>query len=286
MSKSIANERIRLSLFSEASEGISPFGWIGSFLLHAIVIGALFITFAQKLDLTPVDATPTVPVDLVTLNDKTNVAPKVKKIPKAPPAPVIQPQQQDVPAPTPRPTPLAAHEETAPPPEAAPSQQAKPTPPPPKTPTKPKPKAETADDVLSSLLNKQPASTSAPKDATVGDRNTPGIGDRNKANQDLVSRLQSLIQPCWNQPAGAPKMSDMIVDFDLFLNPDGTVARPPQLTPESQARANSNPYTYAAARAARTAILQCAPYKLPPERYKDWQEIKPFHFDPRGPGDQ
>ena len=42
-----------------------------------------------------------------------------------------------------------------------------------------------------------------------------------------------------------------------------------------------NPYTRAAAEAASRAIYQCAPYKLPAERYSEWQEINPLRFDPR-----
>jgi hypothetical protein len=67
----------------------------------------------------------------------------------------------------------------------------------------------------------------------------------------------------------------------LFLNPDGSVARPPQLVGDSAANAAGNPYTRAAAEAARRAIYECAPYKLPANRYDQWKEINPFHFDPR-----
>jgi hypothetical protein len=80
---------------------------------------------------------------------------------------------------------------------------------------------------------------------------------------------------------GAPNAEDLIVDFDLLLNPDGSVARPPQLTGDSASAAASNPYTRAAAEAARRAIFECAPYKLPADRYSQWREINPFHFDPR-----
>jgi len=82
-----------------------------------------------------------------------------------------------------------------------------------------------------------------------------------------------------NAKAG-PNASDLVVDFDLVLNPDGSVASPPQLT-SSSAAAMGNPYTRAAAEAARRAIYQCAPYNnLPAKRYSEWHEINPFHFDP------
>jgi len=71
----------------------------------------------------------------------------------------------------------------------------------------------------------------------------------------------------------------MVVAFILFLKPDGAVARLPQLTGDSLARARSNPNTKAAADAALRAILTCAPYKLPADRYSEWQEINPLRFD-------
>ena len=80
---------------------------------------------------------------------------------------------------------------------------------------------------------------------------------------------------------GAPNPNDLVVDFDLILNTDGTVSGRPQLSGSSAAAAAGNPYTRAAAEAALRAIYQCAPYNLPAKRYSDWKEINPFRFDPR-----
>ena len=79
---------------------------------------------------------------------------------------------------------------------------------------------------------------------------------------------------------GAPHPEQLVVDFDLFLNPDGSVAQAPQLTGDYAAVAARDPYVKAAADAARRAIYTCAPYKLPADRYAQWREIDPFHFDP------
>jgi hypothetical protein len=94
---------------------------------------------------------------------------------------------------------------------------------------------------------------------------------------DLVDALRSQIAQCWSPPTGAPNPQDLVVDFDLVLNPDGTIAQPPQ----SAAAQSRNPYTRAAAEAARRAIYSCEPYKLPADRYSQWREINPFRFDPR-----
>jgi hypothetical protein len=79
---------------------------------------------------------------------------------------------------------------------------------------------------------------------------------------------------------GAPNANDLVVDFDVQLNPDGTVMGRPQLS-GSSASAMGNPYTRAAAEAAMRAIYACTPYKLPAQRYSDWKEINPLRFDPR-----
>jgi hypothetical protein len=52
------------------------------------------------------------------------------------------------------------------------------------------------------------------------------------------------------------------------------------LSAESQAAASGNPFMRAAAESARRAIVTCAPYKLPPEKYSLWRDIT-IAFDPR-----
>jgi hypothetical protein len=135
-------------------------------------------------------------------------------------------------------------------------------------------------DQVSALLNKLTAPAAAPSNAKAANRTVKGVGAMNAMVADLQDALRSQVQQCWSPQIGAPNAEEMIVDFDLILNQDGSVAQPPQLTASSQAAAASNPYTRAAAEAARRAIMECAPYKLPADRYNQWHEINPFHFDP------
>ena len=146
-----------------------------------------------------------------------------------------------------------------------------------------KPKKQKFDiNNIAALLNKQTPGAVQRRNAKTGDRMTSkASAQQNAMTADLQDALRSQIAQCWSPPVGAPHAEDLVVDFDLFLNQDGSVAQPPQLTGDSAAAAASNPYTRAAAEAARRAIYECAPYKLPADRYSQWREINPFHFDPR-----
>jgi outer membrane biosynthesis protein TonB len=266
----------------------SPVGLIGSALLHVGIIGATLFTFAHRLDITE-ESPPVVPVDLVTLADKTNIVPTVKVRPK------IEPRQDEQPTPpepqktetAPEPAPQPEKMD-APPEEAVAPEPVKTPPPPPKAKPKPESNAEAEpkkekfdiDKVMALIDKRTPAEKSAPN-ARVGERTVKGFGAQNAMTADLQDALRSQIQQCWSPPVGGPHPEELVVDFDLLLNQDGSVAQPPQLVGNSASAVNSNPYTRAAAEAARRAIYECAPYKLPADRYALWREINPFHFDPR-----
>jgi hypothetical protein len=264
---------------------MSPLSIAAAVVLHALIIVATLFTFAHKLDLDVQDS-PVVPVDLVTLAQKTNLQAMVKVQPKAPPKedvqpappvpqPVVpppQPKAEDVPDEAPS-SPAIAKAEPAPVPKLKPEEQPKPAP----------PKKQQFDiNNIMALLNKQTPQASSARNAKVGSHNVKAFGAQDAMTADLQDSLRSQIAQCWSPPVGAPHAEDLIVDFDLFLNQDGSVAQPPQLVGESKTRYDAgDTYTIAAKDAAQRAIYTCAPYKLPGDRYSQWREINPFHFDPR-----
>jgi len=260
-----------------AERARSPAGIIGAVLLHAGIVAATFFTWSHTLDIA--DQTPVVPVDLVTLGDKTNVQAMVKQEVKLPPKEEAQPpapdQDQAVQS--------APQEEEPPAPaEEAPAPElAKPVPPAiPKMKPEPQPKKEKFDiNSIMALLDKRAPQAAAAPNAKIGNRTVKGIGDQNLMTADLKSMLVSMIYKCWSPPVGAPDAAELVVSFRLFLNPDGSVAQPPQLVGNSAAAAG-DPYTRAAAEAARRAIYTCAPYQLPADRYAQWRDVT-FNFDPR-----
>jgi outer membrane biosynthesis protein TonB len=287
--------RSRISNATFAGDRLSPAGWFGSLALHgAIIIGALF-TVTHTLDIAD-QSPPVVPVDLVTIAQKTNIrasahherhiapapTPPVPKEMPTPPTPPTPPRAQ--PQPQPAPTPPAPPKQAEPEPLAEAPQPVtpkhRPKPPVPQ-PVKDQADAQPDDkkksfdvDKVLALLNKVAPAQSAAPDAPEGPRNVRGVGAQNAMTADLVTALTNQIYRCWSPPVGAPR--PQIVDFDLVLNPDGSVARPPQLLENS-----GDPYFHAAVEAARRAIYTCAPYHLPADRYNEWREISDLHFDPR-----
>lgn len=277
--------RTRLSVASFAGDRRSRFGLAGSLALHAAVIAATMFTWAHRLDIAD-ESPPIVPVDLVTIGEKTNIAPVVREQPKLEVKVEPQTPQPDMP-PVPKiETPPPQQAEAAPP-EQAPSEplvKQKPQPASPKL--RPKPpapeKAKEKFDVNSilALLDKKHPQPEAQARGKTGPRAIKGVGAQNAMTMDLADALRNQIAQCWSPPVGSPNPQDLIVSFELFLNPDGSVAQPPQLAAQSQSAAAGNPYLRAAAEAGRRAIYTCAPYKLPADRYGQWRDIT-LVFDPR-----
>jgi len=244
------------------------YGVVGSILFHGLIVAAALVSFSRNLT-TPED-THVVPVDLVTIADKTNVQAQA-------PTPQPEPEKLDIPVPAREAPPEPEMQDVEPAPEPPVPQfdiQKEKKPPVEKPVEKPVSKKEASVD-FDKLLNKLTTPDKPVKNAKQGPRVIQGIGAGNMMTADLVSALQSQIYRCWSPPTGAPNAADLVVDYDLRLNPDGTVA---SLQLETL---SNNPYTRAAAEAASRAIYQCQPYRLPPDRYSTWREVNPLHFDPR-----
>jgi hypothetical protein len=203
----------------------------------------------------------------VTIADKTNVTAQ------APPTPP-QPEKLDIPTPPAEPPPTPQMQEAEPAPDVPMPKfdvkKEKPVDKPVDKPAKP-----SAVD-FNALLNKLTTPDKPVKNAKAGPRVIQGVGAGNAMTASIVDALRSQIRPCWSLQSYPPNPNDLIVDFDLTLNKDGSVAHL-----QSDAMRSGNPYTRASAEAAERAIVSCAPYKLPPDSYNMWREISPLRFDPR-----
>jgi hypothetical protein len=244
------------------------FGVALSAVFHGLIFAAAFLTFQRNFKAP--EETHVVPVDLVTIADQTNVAAQ------APP----EPQKMDTPPPAlePPPEPKLQEVEPAPEPPIPQFDVEKEKPKPVEKPPRESKKEQAVD--FNALLNKLTTPDKPVKTAKAGPRVIPGIGTGNLMTADIADALKSQMRRCWSPPTGAPDARDLIVDFDLSLNPDGTVGRL-QMTPGTAAAAAGNAYTRAASEASSRAVYQCQPYRLPPDRYAQWRDINPLRFDPR-----
>lgn len=221
--------------------------------------------------------------------------PKPEPVPTTEVAPEPQPKQEVKPDPAPEtavaeaPTPEAVSL-----PVSAPAPQARPQPPQAqaaRTPERREPQREperqrqTAssssdsariEDQVAALLNRERASGGgaqrSERQAALGGRQTTGA----KLSQSEMDALRGQIQRCWNVPAGAADAQDLKVSVQFRLDPSGALEGAPQIV----AGGGAGGIERAAAESARRAVLACAPYTLPSEKYEAWADVI-VHFDPR-----
>ncbi len=256
---------------------------IGSAVLHIAIIASTMIAWPHAV-LPPQDSPDMIPVELVTIADQTNIKATTADEPqKQPDEPQPPPPPQAAPPPPPE-AEVAPDEKPVPPKEKP--KEADATPPPPTVrpmqkpvdkPDKPDKKQDkfNVDSILALLDQKTPKPQAPQPNAVKADQTQKGIGMQSAQTTSEIDALKTQVSKCWNPPIGAAHAEQLVVEFDLFLNPDGSVQRLDRGTSSA-----TGAYAMAAIEAARRAILECAPYKLPANDYSNWREINPFHFDP------
>ncbi|MCA1243947.1 TonB C-terminal domain-containing protein, partial [Stappia stellulata] len=176
------------------------------------------------------------------------------------------------PAPAPAPDPEPKVAETPPPLPASARPRSKPTPPPRVDPPK-----DFNPNQIAALLNKvEPAGGGSPSasDAPASLGSREGLSNVTMSQSELDA-LRGQISRCWSPPAGTAGASDLNVRLKVFLTPSGEVDQRPEVMNSS-----GNPSFTIAAESARRAVLRCAPYSLPAEKYDSWREVI-INFDPR-----
>ena len=82
----------RISLASGAGDQRSGIGLLGAIVLHIAVVGVTLFSWEHRLDIAD-QSPPVVPVDLVTVGQKTNIEATRPPAPKIAPVRLTQPQQ-------------------------------------------------------------------------------------------------------------------------------------------------------------------------------------------------
>lgn len=197
----------------------------------------------------------------------------------AEPEPQPEPQQEEKPAPQP--------EAVASLPDAGPVPQARPSPPKPRPtetrkPEKPAEKptqqaqedSEFDPDKIAALLNKEKsagggAKRSQQQASLGGERKTGG-----KLSQSELDALRGQVSQCWSPPAGVSEAGSLRVTIRMRLDPSGGLEGRPEIVD-----GGGSGIARAAAEAALRAVIRCAPYTLPAEKYDTWSEVL-LNFDP------
>ncbi len=136
--------------------------------------------------------------------------------------------------------------------------------------------SRTVEDQVAALLNREKASGGGAKrsseQAALGGRQTTGA----KLSQSEMDALRGQIQRCWNVPAGAADAENLKVSVQFRLDPSGALDGAPTIVSGGGGAGIER----AAAESARRAVLACAPYSLPSDKYEAWSDVI-VHFDPR-----
>lgn len=268
---------------------------------HVLLFGLLSVGFLAtpnplKLESKPIDISL---VDAVSLEAS---APATTEPPATASAPEVGPVEEAAPpAETmvePRPAPPVPETASAPPPK--PSPVAKPQPPKPAAtakpepakpaPARPAPAAKTPPAATKAAGAKPGATATKPRGSLLGDdfrkslaiSSNPGTGESPRAAKvsaqaaaGLADAIARQVQPCANRiPNPGPGANMIRSRLRLQMTRDGTLTARPALLGQAGVNDENQRYAQRVAELATSAIIQCAPYKLPPELYENgWKDI-------------
>jgi len=203
--------------------------------------------------------------------DQEPVQPELASLPE----PAIEPIEEVKPEPEPQPE-FAALPEAVPTPQAKPQRPA-PRDEPSRTASIPTTESTSYDpDQIAALLNKQEPSgggaARASQEAALGGRRSTAGDSLTLSEMDA---LRGQIQRCWNVIPGMADGSDVRVRVTMRLAPNGEIEGQPQVTATGGTPRAQQVLTGGALR----AVIRCAPYQLPAEKYAAWSDVI-VNFDP------
>lgn len=262
-------------------------GLLYSFLLHLLVLGVALSDLSFMQSRTPTLTVP-ISIELVTIAQRTNLPqPKVKPKPKpklrreiAKKRPELEPPKQSakledaVPLPAPPKTKPAKKAEIA---------KVKPRPKP--APPEKKKKSKIDFGRIAALIDKEKEKRDqvVPEEPEIKDAPASRISRLRDEPLTVSERdaIQSQIQRCWSLPAGAAGAEGLVVKVRVYLRPNGSLLRPPEMVEADKKRASQpgQEYFRTAAESAVRAVQKCEPFRMPSTKYERWREMV-LTFDP------
>jgi len=249
---------------------------------HVVIVALALVAFPSPEEL-PSVPTRALPVELVTIDQVTNLK-STKKVEKPkpvekpePPKPEEQEKPKNEPKPEPKPTPPPPPEKKA---EVIPEKkEEKPKPVEKredKKPTPPKKEPEKKFDPsnIAALLNKAPdkAPKSTPLESTE-DFDAPATDDPAAAlTMSEIDAVKARVQGCWNirDFAGSADAEKLTATVKFSLNQDGSLSGIPTI-----AKTSGGPLSRLFGERAVQAVQKCAPYDfLPADKFTSWRDMR------------
>lgn len=141
-----------------------------------------------------------------------------------------------------------------------------------------KPVKEFDPNEMAALLNKVDPSggggRASDQEASFGSQNVTGSVPQ--MSQSEIDALRAAIYACWEVPAGAEGVNEIVVPIRVEFNIDGTLAAAPVAVSVPPGIVGQ-----VVADAALRAVRRCAPYPfLPPEKFDTWRVVN-INFSPQ-----
>ncbi len=248
------------------------FSLIISLLFHGFVV--LAATYGLPWIITPPLVIPdAIPVQLVRVAEETTPpkpkpAPKQKK--KFPPQAVAPPPASEdrdaVPLPSLKPKPAKRVAYAAPRPRQRP-------------PSRHKFDKNKIAALLNKRLSKNAAETPVEK---LPDTKSAKVEPAKDLPMTISERdaLRARLAECWTLPAGAREAQDLVVKIRVNLNPDGSLARLPEIVDQARVNQPGQEFYRAAAVAALRAVMKCEPFTMPVGKSSQWRAMV-LTFNPK-----
>lgn len=264
-----------------------------SFVLHgAAIFGGMFI---YSGGVKPLPETRIIPIELVTVDEVTNIRAAVK----APPDKITPPDAEPMTLETPMenaPEEADANEapkETSEPVDVVKEAEVKildekalPVPDKEVETTPEEPEPPTFDlDKLASMIdrsretapekNQQKVLQSETNNYVFAENSRTGSGAGTEMTVNEMDALQSAMYKCWRMPADAKNPEKLIVRLSVKILPDGYV-QDVKIIDKARQRSGDpgNPFWDVAEQRAVRAVSQCGPYDfLPVEKYSQWKDM-------------
>jgi len=251
---------------------------------HVVIVALALVAFPSPEEL-PSVPTRALPVELVTIDQVTNLK-STKKVEKPkpvekpePPKPEEQEKPKNEPKPEPKPTPPPPEEKAEPipdkkveKPKPVEKKKAEKKPAPPKK--EPEKKKSFDPNQIAALLDKSPdkAPKSTPLESTE-DFEAPATDDPFAAmTMSEIDAVKQRVQSCWNirDFAGSADADKLTATVKFSLNQDGSLSGIPTI-----ARTSGGSLSRLFGERAVQAVQKCAPYDfLPPDKFTSWRDMR------------